>query len=421
MTSRDSQLLSTPFDAVDETPSGSPSGDLSDKALARLGPEIERNQRRGLHWLRFSSNLEQLFEHETGSSRVRQLLLGGVTAVLLYNLFLLADHWLVPDIFATAVIVRLAIVTPLALLTLYIVARHRAPVLRETAVTTLTIATAASVVYLLLHSQSPLSDYYHPGLIPVILFGNVVVQLRFWYALWASLTIIVLYALAEWPPNSLPADVLGINIALMSSCAVFTLFANYMLERNLRQGYLSNLRERVRRAELSLSNAELTRLSYSDPLTGLPNRREFNRYLSELVECPLHDRIAFVFLDIDHFKRYNDTYGHPAGDACLAHVAQILQARLYRHGDMVARIGGEEFAVVLPGANRQTAMLIANSLCQAVAEADIAHESSPVSTYVTISGGVAEGMIGEKMPKVLAAADAALYRAKQAGRNCVSD
>ena len=193
------------------------------------------------------------------------------------------------------------------------------------------------------------------------------------------------------------------------------------VELNLKRDILLNLRERVRRAELSASNAELTRLSYSDPLTGIANRRELNRYLNNLADNRGFERIAFILFDIDHFKRYNDRYGHPAGDRCLTQVAQLLQKSLYRKGDLVARIGGEEFIMVLPDAGRRTAMLVAERLRETVEAAAIPHEASPIAPVVTVSAGVSEGPMSADVLPVLSEADTALYRAKAAGRNCVSD
>ncbi|MEC9483453.1 MAG: diguanylate cyclase [Halomonas sp.] len=397
------------------------SQEQADRSLAQLGPEVELNLKRDLHWLRFSPALERLFERETSRSRARHLLLGGMIAIVIYDLFLITDYVMLPDIFLQALTVRLGILTPLALALMGCLARGLPSLLRESLEAGIVLAAAASLVYLLAQTEHALSTYYHTGLILMILFGNVVVRLRFWFAVCTSLLIICLYALVRPGPETLPDETLFINVVMMATCAIFTLFANYILERDQRRSYLINLRERVRRAELAMSNAELTRLSYADPLTGIANRRELNRYLKKLADSRGLERIAFILFDIDHFKRYNDYYGHPAGDACLIRVAEILRTSLFRPSDMVARIGGEEFLVVLPESNREMALLVAERLRVAVEAVAIPHEASPTAMVVTLSAGVSDGPMNGDVLSVLAAADTALYRAKRDGRNRVSD
>jgi diguanylate cyclase (GGDEF)-like protein len=393
----------------------------ADQELAQLGPDVELNLKRDLHWMHFTPSLEALFELETSQSRARHLQVGSIIAIVIYNLFLITDLLMIPDIFGTAVMVRSGIITPLALLLMVAMSRGLLPLARESLEAGLVLLSAISLLYLLSITVSPQSPFYHPGLVLVILFGNVVVRLRFWFAVATSISIIGLYALIRPGPATLTYEAVVINIVMMSSCAVFTLFANYILERDQRRGYLLNLRERVRRAELSVSNVELTRLSYSDPLTGIANRRELNRYLKNLADNRGFERIAFILFDIDHFKRYNDHYGHPAGDHCLTQVAQLLQRSLYRTGDLVARIGGEEFIVVLPDAGHRTAMLVAERMREAIEAAAIPHEASPIAPVVTASAGVSEGPMNGDVLTILSEADTALYRAKAAGRNCVSD
>jgi diguanylate cyclase (GGDEF)-like protein len=131
--------------------------------------------------------------------------------------------------------------------------------------------------------------------------------------------------------------------------------------------------------------------------------------------------VSLVFIDIDHFKKYNDHYGHLAGDDCLRRVAQALQHAVKRPFDLVARYGGEEFAVVLPDTGVPGAKRLAEEMRKAVELLDIAHAASPVSGRVTISAGVAAiaPEAGAQPDMLIAAADACLYEAKLAGRNRV--
>ncbi len=172
-----------------------------------------------------------------------------------------------------------------------------------------------------------------------------------------------------------------------------------------------------------LLNAELTKLKNTDPLTGLNNRRVFEDKLSYAIN--VHKRLAqpvsLMVLDIDYFKNYNDSLGHPAGDKCLIQLAKLLQKRLKRQSDVLARIGGEEFAVVLPATNIEQCRELAQSLIATIEEGSIPHPNSLVSDVVTVSIGIAciDNSSDEPL-SLYKKADEALYRAKDAGRNQVA-
>jgi diguanylate cyclase (GGDEF)-like protein len=174
-------------------------------------------------------------------------------------------------------------------------------------------------------------------------------------------------------------------------------------------------------AQLDALNAQLAHLSETDELTGLANRRQFDRRLAD--ECARARRhgtpIALLLLDIDHFKRYNDLHGHPAGDACLRQVAQVLRGTARRGGDLVARIGGEEFGILLPHHSAEEARTQAESCLAALAAAAMPHGHSPVSAQVTLSIGgvqVAQPAADLEPAGLVQRADEALYAAKHAGR-----
>jgi diguanylate cyclase (GGDEF)-like protein len=185
-----------------------------------------------------------------------------------------------------------------------------------------------------------------------------------------------------------------------------------------------SLEQRVaeRTAQLEDANRRLATLSITDGLTGLANRRHFDDVLRS--ECARAARagqpLAVIMLDVDDFKKFNDRYGHQAGDACLTRVAHALAAGMRRTGDLAARYGGEEFSIVLPNAGAGQAYYIGESLRGAVEALDIAHAGSTTG-HVTISVGVAIQAAQEAgdPDTLMRRADAALYRAKHAGRNCV--
>jgi len=174
---------------------------------------------------------------------------------------------------------------------------------------------------------------------------------------------------------------------------------------------------------LKFQNDLLRVLAFIDGLTGLANRRRFDETLQlEWRRCRRNDApLALLMIDIDHFKLYNDRYGHQAGDSCLQAVAATLKAAFGRAQDLVARYGGEEFVCLLPECDHAAAKPKADELVQAVAALGLPHESSPTAATLTISLGIAVIIpnVSRSPDDLVMAADAALYQAKQQGRNQV--
>ena len=171
---------------------------------------------------------------------------------------------------------------------------------------------------------------------------------------------------------------------------------------------------------LAQANENLSRQSTTDGLTGIANRRKFDETLA--VEWQRAARsgasLSLLLVDIDHFKRFNDHYGHVAGDECLRRVSQVLASCVRRAGELLARYGGEEFVLLLPGADMEHARDLAQRCLQAIHREKIPHGSSPTDDHVTFSIGVAQVFpAGARDPEALVnAADTAMYRAKMDGR-----
>ena len=176
----------------------------------------------------------------------------------------------------------------------------------------------------------------------------------------------------------------------------------------------------LQRQALEQANQRLAQLSATDGLTGIGNRRHFDAVLATewLRGARQQEPLALLMIDIDHFKLYNDHYGHLAGDACLRRVAQLLSTCVRRAGELVARYGGEEFVLLLPGTDQDHARLVAQHCMDALAQERIPHAASPTADHVTLSIGIAHTVPHpEHKPDTLVdAADSALYRAKNAGR-----
>lgn len=175
--------------------------------------------------------------------------------------------------------------------------------------------------------------------------------------------------------------------------------------------------------ELKEANKKLALLSSTDGLTGIANRRTFDETLrKEWDRCQREQvPLSLIMFDIDHFKLYNDTYGHDGGDDCLRKVAKAAEKVAQRPGDLTARYGGEEFGVVLPHTNQEGALLIAEHVRSSIEKLCIPHKNSMVSNVVTSSVGVATCLpkVGISAEFLLKQADQALYLAKNNGRNRV--
>jgi diguanylate cyclase (GGDEF)-like protein len=168
----------------------------------------------------------------------------------------------------------------------------------------------------------------------------------------------------------------------------------------------------------------LQRLATKDGLTGIANRRSFDEALAAEWQRAQRDQssLALLLVDVDHFKRYNDTYGHQKGDDCLKRLADAMQEKTFRPADLVARYGGEEFVILMPNTDLDGARMVAERVQQYIHSLGIPHESSEIDGVVSISVGVA---VATPTPRhtaeqLLAAADSALYAAKHAGRNRVT-
>jgi len=176
-------------------------------------------------------------------------------------------------------------------------------------------------------------------------------------------------------------------------------------------------------SELEEANATLQHLAHVDALTGLTNRRHLDEHLSSMITtCAKNKKtLSVIMIDIDHFKTYNDTYGHLAGDSCLKKVAKILKRTVTRPCDMVARYGGEEFSVILPETPLEGAQHVAEEIRANIEKLSIPHAGSPNIKKVTASFGVTSLIpkLSHESHHLLHKADQALYEAKESGRNQV--
>jgi diguanylate cyclase (GGDEF)-like protein len=195
-----------------------------------------------------------------------------------------------------------------------------------------------------------------------------------------------------------------------------------MKRRVVREKNLEDLVTK-RTYQLEEANQALVEMARRDSMTGVANHRHLMERLDEEWRRGIRARthLSVVMCDIDFFKHYNDRYGHEAGNQCLSTIAQALTEALGRPGDLVARYGGDEFVMILSGSDADGARALAETLPDRIQETRIPHETSPIAEVVTISVGVSTAVPTQEASTgdLISAADAALYEAKNAGRNCV--
>ncbi|KUM42756.1 GGDEF domain-containing protein [Pseudomonas sp. EpS/L25] len=218
--------------------------------------------------------------------------------------------------------------------------------------------------------------------------------------------------------HGLPTVEASLVLTLAFATIAFTLLANFWMESARRRGYLLILRDRLRNEELAAANRFLEQQSTTDPLTGVANRRALMQVLATALPRRQDQRLILLMIDVDHFKAFNDRYGHPAGDRCLKQVATALAGPL-RAGDCLARYGGEEFAILHTSAADEDQGQIVQQLLDAVRELEIPNPGNAgAGRRVTVSiGGACAGPRHATAEALLEAADRQLYWAKQAGRD----
>lgn len=375
--------------------------------------------------LRFPKDLEARFHQDRAADRLRTILISGLLVAIFYNVMLISDRTMVPDVFDQAVRLRVFVYTPITIIGLFLVTKLPNPHWREHTIIASALGAGGITAYLCVRSTDELAGPYLEALLTVVMFSNSVVQMRFVHALVLDLLLLGMYGVAQSMIQVPQPAALTVpqTLALVAG-TVFTLYACYTRERDERRSWLLRLRETLLLKELERANQDMAALSRSDMLTGVANRRHLDEHLDHVWARARkdHTNIALLMIDVDHFKAYNDRYGHLEGDECLRDVAEVLKRRLRRPNDLVARFGGEEFVAVLAGTPLATAAAAAERVRKAVENLNRLHATSTTHAVVTVSIGVASANPAEPHTtpgRLLAAADAALYAAKAGGRNRV--
>ena len=377
----------------------------------------------GYAWLRFPPALEVAYQRDKAPERRRTLERGGICLLVLFNLMLVTDWMIVPDQFALAVGLRLFFFTSINVIGLLLTDRFT-PRSREWTVVAMSVLAAAITAALCLQSHDRLAAPYLVSLVMVVLFNGSVIRTPFWKALLIDALVMVIFVICLMVMPNPDWHIMAALLLVLFSTAVFTLYSSYWLEHEDRTNWLMQGQEHHLLEALGKANRRLERMSRFDALTDLANRRHFDEFVAQLWQRARRSgqAIALLMMDVDHFKAYNDHYGHPKGDTCLQQIAALLKRQLRRPGDLVARFGGEEFVAVLHDTALPQAVAAAERVRAGVQTLGLPHAASPTAAQVTISIGVSaltpkDAEAGP--PALIAASDAALYRAKSQGRNQV--
>jgi diguanylate cyclase (GGDEF)-like protein len=385
-----------------------PVDDIKDASVQR--PALDR-------LLRYDRRTEARYEAEHGRARAAHLRHTIIFGILLYILHDISTYLLLPDHYRIIVLITLFVIVPCSLATAYGVAKVSAE-LREIMVLGAMLAATALPLFMFYYSDAPHSTHMNVEVILCVVFANMVLALRFRYALTYSCLILFAAAFAVGMKQGVDPD---LKIALcfqFASVCLLSVYSNYLFERRRCMDYCVSQEAMMRAETAETAEKQFQMMSKTDALTGLPNRRFLDERLDEWFS---DDRPAAVMMvDIDHFKLFNDTLGHPAGDECLRQIADAFRSAFSEPDLFCARFGGEEFILAIRNAEDLQARHLANAVVRSIEALGITHPGrSDGVEVVTVSVGVALKRPAEPVSKsqVLSQADEALYQAKRRGRN----
>jgi diguanylate cyclase (GGDEF)-like protein len=382
---------------------------LSNVAQENLGSPYAEQLRKGFAQLKFDAPIEREFRRfYIEQSRPRGRLSGLIALILALAItsvdLILGD----PGGDKTINLLRLGVLCPL--LAMMVVATYL-PALenRYTEVAGVGVAACGLIVnYVCVAVAIDGASYTLAGSLLVNLYACLFLGLFFYQGLSISALLVVSFAATGWILG-LGFSELFYSVAMLGTASMLGIIATYNLEHALRMSFLER--------------CLLNELAERDGLTGLYNRRIFDNFMRRLWRQSRREEstIEIVMIDIDHFKVYNDLYGHQVGDDTLKRVAQCIARCAKRPFDFCARYGGEEFVLVLYNPPAEFAQSVPEQIRQSIMELAIPHEGSQSASFVTVSIGVAVARpgSGRSLMGAIQAADEALYEAKRIGRNRV--
>jgi len=381
--------------------------------------EIELLAESGKRFGEWPRSIRQLWRAEKLHRRRHELAFLNAIALAWSLVSLALDFSAGPEVLAAGLPLRLGIVAPLYLLAIAMALYGGWYAQRWTSIAAV-LAFVWVGGYLGMHiAPEQLAEYVMAsGLL--LAMGIAVLPIRVpWLALMAGLTVAGLWAIWLMMPARGQEELVLMAFVTVTTCVSLLIPARSARIKD--EHFIYALRAQIASRDLMSANEQLRALSDHDDLTGLPNRRNLERVFDEAFRTSVAagTDLAVIMIDVDHFKRFNDTYGHVAGDRTLAQIARTLERSICGPGRMVARYGGEEFIAVLDGTEEQSALRIADGARRAIADRRVSVGDRRRSS-VTVSMGVTLRRRADRSPlSMIERADAALYEAKEAGRNIV--
>ncbi len=383
-----------------------------------------RQQLENKGWrLHFPKLLETEFQEHYAQRYHTHMIISGLLGVLAVLVTAVVDPYWMPAVAGKLWNIRLWTTGPILLLLLFsrtsIATRFMQPIIAFSA-----NLFVGGLVALSMTAMEPINHYYAASITMVMLVVFVLSRLQFGWGVFSACLMLLTMNVGFGVIAGVSSQMLIVHNAVFVISAIFSLLGCFLFERSLRQNYLQSRLLNFEKHDLEESNLRLQYLTAIDGLTQIANRRSLDMGLVTEWQRALRKRepLGLIMIDVDHFKLFNDTYGHQAGDECLRGVAGALKDFARRPGDLAARYGGEEFVLVLTNATAQQARIVAERVRDKIVELAIPHQRSSHGN-VTASFGVASitPTARQNGPEaLLLAADQALYRAKENGRNRVS-
>ena len=390
------------------------------------GP-LDRLLARSRHHATLPPEFEAGFESATSRKRAERIRIElAILAVI--SVVCLGLDARVPGALAATMPVRLGVVAPLLLLGSLLVAERR-PIWVQGWATALPIfVLVVTTTWFGLRMSGVYADRYIMAAGILIFSVNLIVPLRYKHAVWLTAANIAAYiGLCLSGLGTQPLSRVADLVFFLAGISLLSLRTLQQLEAGNKNLFLFGLQACLQAEALAQANKRLTEIASTDPLTGVGNRRRFHEVLSSLRAATQEtaEHVSMLLIDVDHFKRFNDSAGHPEGDECLRRVAATIVSEVGHNSAVVTRYGGEEFAVILPRAEEQQARTAGERIRNAIEQLAIPHPGFDDCRVVTVSVGAARASVGDMSGdpdavSIVQKADEALYQAKRAGRNCVA-
>ncbi len=366
--------------------------------------------------------LEYEYKNYFAERFIQQIRTAMLFGIILYGVFGFLDYMVYSNFWKELVAVRIFFVMPVFLLLFLSLLSKKCLKILHSLITVGILTGGFGIIAMIciIQSKGYENNTYLSGLLLLAFFAFIFFRLRFLYAVFSGMMIIAGYEIVSVFVTKIPLKTLIENNFFLISTYLTGMVVNYIIELDARKYFLLYRRLAIEKEYLTADNLKLEKLANLDGLTEISNKRFFMEYLGYQWSNNIkRNFLSVLMIDVDYFKKFNDTYGHLAGDNCLKIVAKTLENEIRQSKDIVARFGGEEFVILLENTDRDGAMETAKRIMERIKRLKIRHETSEVSDILTVSIGIAtmKPDNNKNYHQLLEKADKALYEAKTSGRN----